>query len=152
VNKRLFSSIIVVAILSLLTAFTVLIVFSSNVQRALAGSGVLSYGAIGVYWDGNCTEKVVEINWGVLEPGASEPVTLYIRNEGTEPLAVAVTTSNWMVVTTSGAIYNETEHISFHASNFTLPVDSVVPTEWTITISENIRFVKNFSFDITVWG
>lgn len=151
-NRHLFSTVIVVAILTLLTAFTALIVFSSNVQRALAGSGVLTYGALEVYWDRSCTEQIVKINWGVLEPGDAEPVTVFIQNEGTEPLVVTITTTNWRIVTTSDEVTNETEYITFHASNFTLPVNTALPTRWTIEVSENVRFVKSFAFDVIVWG
>lgn len=142
-NKRLQRTVAIGAILTLLTLLTVFLVFSSTTQRAIAGSGVLTYGALDVYWDETCVDKVVAIDWGVLTPGETKPVTVYVRNEGTEPLTVTVTTSDWNPVT---------EYISFYAANFTLPVDAILPREWSVTIAEDIRLIKSFAFNITVWG
>ena len=50
---------------------------------------------IEVYWDAQCTEKVTEIDWGLLGPGDLAGVTVYIKNIRNTPAILNVTTELW---------------------------------------------------------
>jgi len=50
---------------------------------------------IRMYWDKTCTLKVLSIDWGVLSPGMSKEIAVYVRNEGNQTLFLILSTTNW---------------------------------------------------------
>ena len=63
-------------------------------QRIPSTGDVKAVG-VDVYWDGDCTDNVTSVDWGLLEPGEASNVTVFIQNEGNIPVVLNMTTDNW---------------------------------------------------------
>jgi hypothetical protein len=100
---------------------------------------------VGAFWDINCTSRVTEIDWGIVEPGSMNNVTIYVRNEGNVAVNVSLATDNW---TPS----NASNHISlgWDYANQTLNPLEVVQVTLTLTISLSIEGIDGFAFDIII--
>jgi len=61
----------------------------------IPNTGTVKTIGVGVYWDSGCTSQVTSIDWGTIDAGATENVVVYIRNEGTGPVTLSLSTENW---------------------------------------------------------
>ena len=116
-------------------------------QRVPNAGNVKAVG-VNVYWDSACTSNVTSIDWGFLEPGTATNVTVYIKNEGSIPVKLNVTTDNWNPTTASNNIT-----LSWNREGYVL--NTTVPTVQavlTLSVSPSISGVTNFSFDIIITG
>ncbi|MDH5448217.1 MAG: hypothetical protein OEX01_04350, partial [Candidatus Bathyarchaeota archaeon] len=48
-------------------------------NRTINNQGNVNSIGVGVYWENTCINEVSTINWGYLEPGSSQNITIYIR-------------------------------------------------------------------------
>jgi len=86
------------AFASVLMVLALLALFPSLLSLAPLSSGIYAVDStppIGVYWDAVCTKKVYTLNWGILTPGEIRAITVYVRNEGNETIALRLTPTNW---------------------------------------------------------
>jgi len=127
----------------LLFSVTVLAVLYSS--RYIINKGNIKTIGINVYWDAECTNKMTEINWGMLDPGWIGNVTGYLKNEGTYPVVLSVHTENWNPVGASSYI-----SISWDYNNQTIEPNQIVPVVFTLSVSETIQGIESFSFDIVI--
>jgi hypothetical protein len=100
---------------------------------------------VGVYWDGNCTDSVVEIDWGTIQPGSTVNVTVFVKNEGNQAISLNITAENWSPIET-------TSYMTF-SSNYmgqTINVREILQVTLSLTTSSNIEEITSFSFDISV--
>jgi hypothetical protein len=74
------TALLVVISLTLLTSNIInsQLLFSTRITN----QGKVEVIGVGVYWDSNCTRIVSTIDWGVMTPGSTKNVTMFIRNEG----------------------------------------------------------------------
>ena len=134
-------NVLVFFILTILLTISILSIFYSNSGNV---SYVYAQGNLGVYWDETCTSPVTFINWGILSPGSSRTVSVYIRNEGLSPFFVSVSTSDWKPFYASSYMNLEsscTEQVN---------AGEVKLSKFTLKVSPNIQNVKDFSFNIQV--
>jgi len=77
-----------------------LTLFASNIAGQLFSfTSIDSQGSVkkidvSVYWDGNCRDAVSFIEWGDIEPGSVENVSLFVKNEGTVAADLFLTTGD----------------------------------------------------------
>ncbi|MEM2738679.1 MAG: dockerin type I domain-containing protein [Candidatus Bathyarchaeia archaeon] len=109
-------------------------------------SAIIASG-IGVYWDQNCTKSVASINWGVLSPGDSKTITLYIRNEEDVSLTITITATNW-----NPSNANKYLTLSCQQNNTCLKPQKTIEIQLTLQVSPNIRDIEGFNFDILFEG
>jgi hypothetical protein len=67
-------------------------------------SAIETTDVIGVYWNAQCTQIAAVVNWGTFFPGETKTFTVYVRNEGVEPIALTVTSINWSPANVSSAL------------------------------------------------
>jgi hypothetical protein len=116
-------------------------------SRTLQSSGTVKAVNIGVYWDSGCTNATSTIGWGMLSPGESKNVTVYLRNEGNVALRSNLTVQNWVPTGSSsymGLVWNR--------ENQTITAGSVVTAVLTLSVSPSITGITDFSFDIVITG
>jgi len=116
-------------------------------EKSISNAGSVKAIGVGVYWDENCTSEISFIDWGMLEPGLSENVTVHIRNEGNSVASLSMETSNWSPSNASNYIT-----LSWGYSGESIDPDEVVRITFTLSISATIEGITNFSFDITIVG
>ena len=132
--------------------FSVTIVASSKYQRATATITLhitTSVKTIGVaaYWDSGCTDEVMAIDWGAIEPGSTKDVTIYLKNEGDVDATPLLSTTNWSPSTASSHI-----SLDWDYSGEQISASGKVQVTLTLTVSPNISGITSFSFDIIIAG
>jgi len=100
---------------------------------------------VAAYSDSGCTSKVSSINWGTVEPGSSNNVIIYLKNEGNTPLRLSLSTANWNPA--SAASYMS---ISWNYSGAKVASGSVIQVTLTLKVSSSISGVSNFTVDIVI--
>jgi hypothetical protein len=103
---------------------------------------------VGVFWDNSCTSNVTFIDWGLLEPGATVNVTVYIQNKGNVPVVLNMITDNWDPDSASDYITLTWNREGYILNTKTPVVEAVL----TLSILSNVSEVTSFSFDIIITG
>ena len=119
----------------------------SNYLRIIASTGTVKTVNVGVYWNQNCTETVTTIDWGMLEPGESKNITIYLKNEGNTPINLSLNTSNWNPAEAEKYI-----SLAWTISGENLQPDQALPTTLVLSVKQNITDVTTFNFDIIIMG
>lgn len=102
---------------------------------------------VGVYWDSGCTNEVTSIDWGVVEVGATENVVVYIKNEGSAQMTLSLATEDW-----TPAIASTYINLSWDYEGAVIDVDGVIQVTLSLSVSDLIEGVTNFSFNIVITG
>jgi len=114
--------------------------------QSIPNTGNVKGVGVGVYWDSDCTNNVTSINWGFLEPGATDNVTVYIKNEGNIPVTLSMTTDTWDPTSAS-----ENITLTWNRESYVLDPGSVQAI-LTLSVSSDISGVIEFSFNIVITG
>ncbi len=138
-----------ISVASVFCALTIAI-FGTVLSLVQQSSTVTNVGwvkgvGVGIYWDSACTNETSSINWGIVDPGSSKMVYVYVRNEGNTAVTLSLTTQNW----------NPSSVASFMTLNWnyagqTLLVNQVLRVRLTLDVSSTISGVASFSFDTMV--
>ena len=140
----------IIILLTVMTMTVTAVVFTSGIlfgSKTINNEGNVYSIGVGVYWEDTCTNEVSTINWGYIEPGSSQNVTIYIRNEGNIPMTLNMTTYNW---NPSSASTNIT--LSWNSEGSQVNADSIIESVLTLSVSSSISEIDSFSFDITITG
>lgn len=116
-------------------------------SRTVSNAGTVKTVGVGVYWDNECTNMLSSVDWGTLEPGSSENVSCYIRNEGSSVSTLSMYTSNWNPSNASGYM-----SLSWDYGGQSIDVDEVVQVTFTLSVDAGIEGITSFRFDITIVG
>ena len=149
---RRHESVVAISIMALLM-YTLALGVASEVasltlpERTISNAGSVMAIGVGIYWEENCTSEVSTIDWGMLEPGTSKNVTVYIHNEGNTASTLSMETSGW---TPSNA--SDYMTLSWDYDSSPIDPEDVLPVVFTLSVSASIEGVTSFSFDITVVG
>jgi hypothetical protein len=111
----------------------------------IAISEVISTEGIGVYWDSECIDPVASIDWGMIEPGAIKNVTVYVRNEGNTTATISLSTENWNPANASNYM-----NLTWDYTGQVIDVGEVVQVTLSLSVSNTIEGITNFSFDIVI--
>jgi len=114
---------------------------SGTVANANSIRGV----GVGIYWDQDCTNRTLTVDWGLIEPGLNSTVMVYVRNEGDSAVSLWIETSNW---TPSAALGYMTLIWSYPGR--ILSADEAIPMELILNVSPTISGIADFSFDIII--
>lgn len=144
--------IVVVATLALILYTLTLSVISqvtSSLQQntTISNVGEVKGIGVGIYWNQSCTTEVSSIDWGIIEPGSSKNVTVYIRNEGNSATSLTMNVSNWNPSNASDFI-----DLSWNYQGQVINVSEVLEVTFTLIISSEIQGITSFSFDIVIVG
>jgi hypothetical protein len=133
----------IVCIIMLIVLGTIIGISSSSKTFAYADS-VKGIGS-GIYWDQACTSSTLSLDWGPIEPGSNNSLTVYIRNEGNSAVYLWLATSNW---TPSAALGFMT--LNWNYSGQILGAYQEIPVELILSVSPNIVVITGFSFDTII--
>jgi hypothetical protein len=114
-------------------------------SRTVPNAGLVKGIGVGVYWNPACSNRTSSINWGLLDPGSSKTVTVYVRNEGNAAATLSEAVQNWNPSTASSYMT-----LSWNYAGQTLSVNQVLQTKLTLVVSTTASGITNFSFDITI--
>jgi len=119
---------------------------------AIGEVGVIGFG-VGVYWDRNCYNPVHFISWGkiVISPlgPVSRNVTVYVRNEGRNPVVVQLSVSSWSPPSVERHMW-----VSWDYDGRVLQSGEKAEVTLTVLVDPGIGLesprIREFRFDITV--
>lgn len=141
-------SLVTVLILVVMTAIAVFLASGILFEnRIIYNAGNVNAIGVGVYWESGCVNNVSSIDWGFLEPGGTQNVTVYIRNEGNVPMTLNMTVDSWAPSLASSYIT-----VSWNREGYVVDATSIAETIITLSVSNNISNITNFSFDLTIIG
>ncbi len=139
-------------ILAILTATCVLtIVVLGTVMRdfdpskTIVHAGSVKGLGTGIYWDLACTNRTLSLDWGLIEAGSNNTLTVYVKNEGNSAVSLWLITSNW-------APPDSLDYMSlnWNYSGQVLSVDKVVPLELALSVYPTISGITDFSFNAII--
>jgi hypothetical protein len=96
---------------------------------------------VGIYWDHGCTNRALSLDWGLIEPGSNNTLTIYVKNEGYSAVSLWLKTSNWTPSTSLSYM-----SLNWNYSGQALGVDQAVPLELTLSVSPTTSDITDFSF------
>lgn len=140
VRKAIFAT---VCLLSIVVLGAAIAGFGSN-KSVVYASSVKGIG-VGIYWDQACTNRTLSLDWGTLDAGSNNTLTVYVKNEGNSAASVSLETSSWNPSTALDYM-----SLSWNYSGQILNVDQVIPLELTLTVAPTISGITNFSFNTTI--
>jgi len=133
------------AVLLSIVALTVLASGFMQSSVRIVGRGTVKAVGVGVFWDSNCTNPVSFIDWGMVEPGSMNNVTVYVRNEGNVVANISMATENWNPSNASDYLA-----LSWNYDGRQLNPLEVVQVTLTLAVSSSVQGIESFSFDIII--
>lgn len=122
-------------------AFTAAMESNNIIVRASAVDGL----GVGVYWDQACTNRTLSFDWGNIEPGSNNSVTIYVMNEMSSPASVSLETTNWTPSTSENVI-----SLNWNYSGQVINSGQVIPIDLTLTVLPDINNITGFNFNTIV--
>lgn len=134
-------------LLSILLATVLIIGTMAYLQevKVIPSKGYVKTIGVEVYWDQEATELVTEIDWGILEPAENKTTLLYIRNEQNTNVTLSLNTTNWNPIEARDYIT-----LSWNYTIQMLEPTEIMPVALILSVSESIKDVDSFSFDIII--
>jgi hypothetical protein len=116
-------------------------------STTLSSTGTITSVNVGVYSDSGCTQPLSSINWGSLAPGESTTRTIYLKNTGTAPVTLSMTTTSW---TPSNA--NTYLSLTWNRESYSLTAGNTVQAILTLMASSSAGNITSFSVNIVITG
>jgi hypothetical protein len=138
------------AVIAIIAAGIILTITTAgliSVTQVVPSSGNVITVNVGVYSDSSCTQNLTSINWGSFEPGETKSGIIYVKNIGTLPVNIHMTTASWNPTSANGPIA-----LTWNKENTALNPGSQVTATLTLTVADDITDITNFSFDIIFTG
>lgn len=134
---------ILAVVVILLTGTVIALLNSVN----LPNSGSIKAINVSVYENPACTIPLTSLTWGTLDPGSSTIKTMYVKNQGTSPLTLAMTTTTWNPTNALSyitVIWNQNGTIVTAGNN--------VQANVNLTVSPSITGITSFAFTMVITG
>jgi len=142
-NKRIFGATIV-AIVIMATAVALALLQST---QTIPSTGNIKGINVKVYENSACTVPLTSLTWGTLEPGSSTIKTMWVKNEGTSPMNLSLTTTEW---NPSNALNYIT--VTWNQNGTTVNPGLNVQANVTLTVSPSISGIPSFAFTMVITG
>jgi hypothetical protein len=133
------------AVVAVLMMTSVLALLQSN--QTLTTTGTIRTVNVGVYTDAACTLTATSIDWGTINPGTSIVKTYYVKNQGSVPMTLNMTSNAW--TPSNCPTYMS---LTWDAENASVAVGNHAQADINLTILPNITGIGAFSFNIIITG
>ena len=143
-RKISMGAIIAVAVTGLFLTMVTAGLLTAN--QTVPSGGTITAVNLGVYTDSGCTTNCTSLDWGALAPGNTTNRTVYLKNIGTLPETLTMTTTNW------SANANNYLTVTCNQANQVLAVGQSVAAILTLTASANAGNITTFSFNVVLTG
>jgi hypothetical protein len=117
-------------------------------SQNVSSNGTISAVNVGVYSDSACTLNCTSISWGTISPGSSATSTIYVKNTGTVPMTLTMTTTGWNPTNANGPIA-----LSWNRESYALNANQSISAVLTLTVSSSINSsITTFNFNTVITG
>jgi hypothetical protein len=121
---------------------------AEQTSRKLSSTGSIQTSAeIGVYSNFQCTNPLTSLSWGTLEPGESQAIVCYIKNEGTSALTLSMYPSAWNPPEAQNYLT-----LTWNYNGNPISPDASVQVTFTLSVDASIEDITTFSFDVNIIG
>jgi len=138
---------IVLAFIVLIVACTALAYALLRTVTSIPSVGIVKTVGVEAYWDVACTNRVTEINWGIVEPSSTTNATIFLKNPGNAPITLGLSTENWNPSNASNYIA-----LSWDYAGQSISPGAVIQVKLVLSVSSNITAITTFRFDIVIIG
>jgi hypothetical protein len=145
IGNRVHRRAVLVTMCILLVFILGTIIWNSGSSRTVAYANSMRGVGVGIYWDQDCTNRTLSLDWGLIEPDSNNNVMVYVRNEGDSAVSLWMETSSW---TPSVALGYMT--LIWTYSGRILGAGEVIPMELILNVSPTVSEITDFSFDIVI--
>ena len=118
-----------------------------SINQSVSSSGVISSVDLGVYQEWACTNNLTSVAWGTLSPGDTATRTIYVKNIGTAPITLTMTTTDWNPTNANGPIT-----LTWDRENTILDAGSVIAATLTLSVSPSISGITTFNMNVVITG
>ena len=116
-------------------------------SQTVQSGGTVNSVNVGVYLDSGCTQNCTTIDWGTITPGNAVTRTVYVKNTGTLPVTLSMTSGGWVP---SNA--NTYLTLTWNRGGTVRAVGSSIQATLTLTASSSAGNLTSFSFNIIITG
>jgi hypothetical protein len=116
-------------------------------SQTVQSGGTVSSVNVGVYSDSGCTQNCTTLDWGAITPGNAVTRTIYVKNTGTLPVTLSMTSGSWVP---SNA--NTYLTLTWNRGGTVLAVGSSIQATLTLTASSSAGNLTTFNFNIIITG
>lgn len=141
-NRKIVLPLVAALIIIGLSAVSLAVIY--NMWTIPTAGRIRTYG-VGIYWDSTCNEAVTSLDWGIAEPGRTQNVTFYLRNEGNAPITIYLDTENWLPQAATNYIT-----LTWDYNGASIHPNQAIQVTLTLSISSSIEGITNFAFDIII--
>src|SRR3990170_4090704 len=138
-RKISMGAMIAVAVTGLFLTMITAGVLTAN--QTVPSGGTVTAVNVGVYTDSACTVNCTSIDWEALAPTNSTTRTVYVKNTGTIPVTLSMTTTNW--VPSSASTYLT---LTWNRANYVLAAGGSVSATLTLAASASAGAITTFNF------
>jgi hypothetical protein len=117
------------------------------VTQTIPTNGTVSTVNLGIYSDSDCTQNYTSISWGTLSPGDSTSRIVYVKNIGTVPVTLTLTTGSWAPTTANSVI-----NLAWDQQNTVLDAGQSIPANLTLSVDSSTGGFTDFSFNTVITG
>jgi hypothetical protein len=116
-------------------------------QKSIPSTGMVLAVNVGAFSDAACSQNLTSIDWGNVYVGSSVSRIIYVKNTGTTPITLSMTTSAWNPSNANGQLTLnwDKEGISL------IPGESAAAT-LTLSVSPTVHDVASFTVNVVVAG
>ncbi len=114
-------------------------------QYPISSHGSIRSVGCQIYGNPEQTAVISAIDWGAISPGDFSNVTIWVKNNGTAPINLALATSNY-----SPAAAQQYLALSWNYANQTIAPGAALPIELKLAASAQTKGFTEFSMDITI--
>lgn len=116
-------------------------------QPALPSVAAVDGLRVGIYWDEECTREVQTIDWGLSQPGESETVSVFLKNEWNTPILLSLNTTDWAPTEAAGLI-----SFNWDYNRQKLNIGDITPVTFILTVDIVTNGITSFSFKAQIVG
>jgi hypothetical protein len=137
----------VIIALAATSIFLTLVTAGIIVTQTMPSTGTVTTVNVGVYSDSECTQNCTSISWGSIYPGNSTSRIIYVKNTGTVPITITMTSGSWAPTDADDYLT-----LSWDQQNTVLDVDESVSANLTLSVDSDTDDLADFSFNIVITG
>ena len=115
--------------------------------QTIPSNGTVATVNVGVYTNSLCTQNCTSIDWGTLYPSNSTIRTLYVKNTGTVPITLTMTTNTWGPIDATNYLT-----LSWDQEGTVLNPGVSVPANLALSADSDAGSLEDFSFNIVITG
>lgn len=138
------AAVLTVLIATLLTLTTIAALSAS---QNVSLEGTISAVNVEVYSDAACTQPCSIIHVGTLSPGSTFTESVYVKNTGTVPVRLSMTTNDWNPTSASSYLT-----LSWNRENYLLNEGLSREAILTLTVASDTGDLETFTFSATITG